>query len=70
MNIYFYLHQDTLFPYVRKNVSDFLSKKFEDAGVQKAVAALRDLVCLVKYYAPFLKTKIICLVFGQLFSTI
>lgn len=35
--------KDTLFPYVRKNVSDFLSKKFEDAGVQKAVAALRDL---------------------------
>jgi len=35
--------EDTLFPYARNNVESFLSKNFEDAEVQKAITALREL---------------------------
>ncbi|KAH9488122.1 Enolase-phosphatase E1 [Bulinus truncatus] len=34
--------KDTLFPYVRNNIEDYLTKNFENADVQKAIAALRD----------------------------
>lgn len=35
--------KDTLFPYVRNNIDGFLTKNFENAEVQKAITALRDL---------------------------
>uniref|UniRef100_A0A0B7BED8 Acireductone synthase n=1 Tax=Arion vulgaris TaxID=1028688 RepID=A0A0B7BED8_9EUPU len=34
--------KDTLFPYVKNHIESFLNKNFENADVQKAVAALRD----------------------------
>jgi len=35
--------KDTLFPYVRNNIDSYLTKNFEDAAVQKAISALREL---------------------------
>ncbi|CAL1536944.1 unnamed protein product [Lymnaea stagnalis] len=34
--------KDTLYPYVRNNIEDYLNKNFENADLQKAIAALRD----------------------------
>lgn len=33
-----------LFPYVKSNIESYLNKNFENADLQKAVAALRDQV--------------------------